>query len=46
MQVKYGGHGYAHILDHIGPKMLQRGVSKTDIKKMTQLNAQQWLKFK
>lgn len=31
-QVKYGGHGFAHILEHIVPKMKERGISEEDIK--------------
>ena len=26
--VCYGGHGYAHILENIVPKMVDRGISK------------------
>jgi phosphotriesterase-related protein len=29
--VKYGGHGYAHILDNIVPRMLARGISQADM---------------
>ena len=45
-QVKYGGHGYAHILEHIVPKMKERGVSEEHITLMTQDNPHRWLTFK
>ena len=31
---KYGGHGYAHILENVVPMMLRKGVSATDIEKV------------
>ena len=44
--MKYGGHGYAHILEHIVPKMKERGISEGDIKCMLEDNPQRWLAFK
>merc|ERR1719354_33946 len=32
--VKYGGHGYAHILENVVPKMLDRGISMDSVKKI------------
>ena len=29
--VKYGGHGYAHILENIVPRMRKKGISEGDI---------------
>ena len=26
--VKYGGHGWAHIVEHIGPGLIRKGLSK------------------
>ena len=28
---KYGGHGYAHILENVVPMMLRKAMSETDI---------------
>jgi len=30
----YGGHGYAHILEHVVPVMLRKGVTEADIEKI------------
>jgi phosphotriesterase-related protein len=43
--VKYGGHGYGHILRNILPEMLNRGFSEGTIKTITQDNPQKWLQF-
>lgn len=43
--MKYGGHGYSHILLNVVPKMLQRGFSEEVVKKITQLNPRAWLTF-
>uniref|UniRef100_A0A2R5LM38 Putative resiniferatoxin-binding phosphotriesterase-related protein n=1 Tax=Ornithodoros turicata TaxID=34597 RepID=A0A2R5LM38_9ACAR len=43
--MKYGGHGYSHILLNIVPKMLERGFSLDVVHKITQTNPQTWLTF-
>ncbi|XP_066441656.1 phosphotriesterase-related protein [Eleutherodactylus coqui] len=44
--VKYGGHGYSHILNNIVPKMLLRGISQQSIEKILLENPKRWLTFK
>ncbi|XP_053323539.1 phosphotriesterase-related protein [Spea bombifrons] len=44
--VKYGGHGYSHILTNIVPKMLLRGISQNIIDKILLENPKRWLTFK
>ncbi|XP_075067325.1 N-acetyltaurine hydrolase [Mixophyes fleayi] len=44
--VKYGGHGYSHILNNIVPKMLLRGISQENIDKILLENPKRWLTFK
>lgn len=44
--VKYGGHGYSHILKNIVPKMLSRGISQTQVDKILIKNPKRWLTFK
>ncbi|KAG8515927.1 Phosphotriesterase-related protein [Galemys pyrenaicus] len=44
--MKYGGHGYSHILTNIVPKMLLRGITENAIDKILIKNPQQWLTFK
>jgi len=44
--MKYGGHGYSHILLHIVPKMMERGISREQVDKMLIDNPQRWLTFK
>ena len=41
--VKYGGHGYGYILEHIVPRMRSRGFSETEILDITQNNASRLL---
>lgn len=43
--MKFGGHGYSHILLNIIPKMLKRGISQATIDKITKTNPQKWLTF-
>lgn len=43
--MKYGGHGFSHILINIIPKMKARGISDECIEKMTQRNPQKWLSY-
>uniref|UniRef100_A0A8C9G785 N-acetyltaurine hydrolase n=1 Tax=Pavo cristatus TaxID=9049 RepID=A0A8C9G785_PAVCR len=44
--MKYGGHGYSHILQNIVPKMLIRGISQDQIDKILIENPKRWLTFK
>ncbi|XP_062423709.1 phosphotriesterase-related protein isoform X2 [Rhea pennata] len=44
--MKYGGHGYSHILKNIVPKMLIRGISQSKIDKILLENPKRWLTFK
>jgi len=43
--VKYGGHGYSHILNNIVPKMLHRGITQSQVDKFLKSNPQRWLQF-
>ncbi|CAG5132870.1 unnamed protein product [Candidula unifasciata] len=43
--IKYGGHGYSHILLNVVPKMLQRGITQDQVDKMIKFNPQKWLQF-
>ena len=45
-QMKYGGHGYSHILLTVLPKMLLKGITQAQIDKITTHNPQKWLTFK
>uniref|UniRef100_A0A8C9JXK5 N-acetyltaurine hydrolase n=1 Tax=Panthera tigris altaica TaxID=74533 RepID=A0A8C9JXK5_PANTA len=44
--MKYGGHGYSHILTNIVPKMLLRGITENALDKILIENPKQWLTFK
>ncbi|KAF5928890.1 hypothetical protein HPG69_012462, partial [Diceros bicornis minor] len=44
--MKYGGHGYSHILTNIVPKMLLRGITENVLDKILIENPKQWLTFK
>ena len=33
--MKYGGHGYGHILENIVPKMRRKGFSEAEIRAIT-----------
>ncbi|XP_072033956.1 N-acetyltaurine hydrolase-like isoform X2 [Amphiura filiformis] len=44
--MKYGGHGYSHILLNVIPKMLLKGITQAQIDKITTHNPQKWLTFK
>ncbi|XP_066274768.1 phosphotriesterase-related protein-like [Branchiostoma lanceolatum] len=41
----YGGHGYSHILLHVIPVMLRKGISQDDINKILIDNPRRWLTF-
>ena len=43
--MKYGGHGYSHILLNVLPKMRARGISDDVIDKIMVQNPRQWLQF-
>ena len=45
-QMKYGGHGYSHILKNVIPKMRCKGLSETIIQKILVENPKRWLTFK
>lgn len=42
---KYGGHGYAHILDYAVPKMRLKGITQTAIDKILVSNPKTWLTY-
>lgn len=44
--MKFGGHGYSHILKNIVPKMLTRGISQRQVDKILTDNPKCWLAFK
>lgn len=44
-QVKYGGHGYSHILANAVPHMLRRGIKQEEIDKMLIETPRKWLAF-
>ncbi|XP_070555687.1 N-acetyltaurine hydrolase-like [Ptychodera flava] len=44
--MKYGGHGYSHILLNVVPKMLKRGISQEQVDKILIENPKKWLTFK
>ncbi|XP_010605402.1 phosphotriesterase-related protein isoform X2 [Fukomys damarensis] len=44
--MKYGGHGYSHILTNIVPKMLLRGLTEAALDKILIENPKRWLTFK
>lgn len=43
--MKYGGHGYSHILINIIPKMLKRGIAQDQVDTIIKENPQTWLQF-
>ena len=32
--VRYGGHGFAHLLDNIAPRLVEAGISQHDVDRM------------
>ncbi|KAK2701375.1 hypothetical protein QYM36_019968 [Artemia franciscana] len=43
---KFGGHGYTYIFDNVVPKMSNRGLSSSIVKKFLVDNPKAWLTFK
>lgn len=43
--LKYGGHGYGHILENIVPKMLARGITQQSVDKILVENPKRWLTY-
>ncbi|XP_037280256.2 N-acetyltaurine hydrolase isoform X1 [Rhipicephalus microplus] len=43
--MKYGGHGYSHILLNVIPAMLRRGFSHDTVRVITETNPQTWLTY-
>lgn len=43
--MKYGGHGYSHIINNIVPKMADRGIDKEVVMSMLTQNPKEWLTF-
>ena len=43
--MKYGGHGYSHILLNVLPKMLARGISQQAVDDIMINNPRRWLQF-
>ncbi|XP_033114628.1 phosphotriesterase-related protein-like [Anneissia japonica] len=43
--LKYGGHGYSHILENVVPKMLVKGMSQENIDKILIDNPRSWLTY-
>ncbi|XP_049272642.1 phosphotriesterase-related protein isoform X2 [Rhipicephalus sanguineus] len=43
--MKYGGHGYSHILLNVVPAMLRRGFSPDAVRAITETNPQTWLTY-
>ena len=41
--VCYGGSGYAHMLEHVRPKFLDRGVEQTAMDTVQKMNPRKWL---
>jgi phosphotriesterase-related protein len=45
LMLRYGGHGYAHILRNIVPQMLVRGITREQIHTMLVENPKRILQF-
>ncbi|XP_033123441.1 phosphotriesterase-related protein-like [Anneissia japonica] len=43
--LKYGGHGYSHILENVVPKMLLKGISQDNIDRILIDNPRSWLTY-
>ena len=46
LQIKFGGHGYSHILNNVLPKMKAKGVSQATIDRIMIENPKTWLAYK
>ena len=46
LQIRFGGHGYSHILNNVLPKMKAKGVSQATIDKIMIENPKTWLAYK
>ncbi|XP_056019763.1 phosphotriesterase-related protein-like isoform X2 [Ostrea edulis] len=44
--MKYGGHGYSHILINVIPHLINRGVSQSSLDKILKENPKKWLTMK
>lgn len=44
--IKFGGHGYSHILNNVLPKMKTKGISQEMIDKITTENPKTWLAYR
>lgn len=44
-QTDFGGHGFAHLLNNVKPKMLLKGFSEEDVETMMVKNPVEWLQF-
>lgn len=44
-QLGFGGHGYAHILNNVLPKLKLKGLTDEQINKITISNPAKWLEF-
>ena len=42
---KFGGHGYAHILDYVVPRMLLKGITQEALDKILIENPKAWLTY-
>ena len=40
---RYGGHGYGHLLEHVVPKMRERGIDDETVTSITTDNPRRWL---
>lgn len=44
--LKYGGHGFSHILENVVPKMLQRGYTQAEVDRILIHNPAEWMVWK
>lgn len=42
-QLAYGGHGYAHIVNNVIPKLKLKGLTDEKIHKITVVNPAKWI---
>ena len=43
--VRYGGHGYGHVIENIAPRMLRRGFTEEQVRALTERNPARILAF-